>query len=303
MKTQPIPSNENDRLRALKNYEILDSGDDREFDRITQSASLICDVPISLVSLVDEKRQWFKSATGLNVKETSRDLAFCGHTIMDDTIFEIEDATKDVRFKDNTLVTADPNIRFYAGYPLIDHHGYALGSLCVIDRKPKVLSAKQKKILKLLAGEVTSLIVERRLKEELRNFEKLFQFSNDLVFVGGLDGYFKKVNPAFTKTFGWSEEYLLKTSSFEFYHPDDIEKTKNELEKLGSGSKTINFLQRFKTSDGDYKTIEWTSTPEPESGNVYGIGRDVSELQLKEQQLAESEEKLRVFFENSQGLM
>jgi len=301
--TQPIPSNENDRLRALKNYEILDTAADPEFDRITELASLICDVPISLVSLIDENRQWFKSAVGINVKETPRDLAFCGHTIMDSAIFEIEDATKDGRFKDNALVTADPNIRFYAGYPLIEPRGYALGSLCVIDLKPKVLSVKQKKILKLLAAEVTSLIVERRLKDELRNFEKLFKFSNDLIFVGGLDGYFKKVNPAFTKIFGWSEEYLLKTSSFEFYHPDDIENTKKQLQKLGAGNKTINFLQRFKTSKGDYKIIEWTSTPEPESGNIYGIGRDVSDLKLKEQQLAVSEEKLRIFFEHSQGLM
>jgi len=296
MRTLPIPQNEESRLKALQGYDILDSLTETEFDRITGLASIICDAPISLISLVDETRQWFKSAVGLNVKETPRDLAFCAYTIMDKDVFEVKDATKDERFKNNDLVTADPNIRFYAGFPLVDPQGYALGSLCVIDRRPKVLSAKQKKALALLAGETTSLIVERRQKEELRNFEKLFTLSNDLMFVGGIDGFFKKINPAFTKLLGWSEEHLLNTSSFEFYHPDDVENTVKELGKLADGGNTVNFIQRFKTSTGAYKNIEWTSTPETATGNIFGIGRDVSDLLLKKQQLAASEEKLRVFF-------
>jgi PAS domain S-box-containing protein len=303
LKTIPVPANEKERIKALRKYGILDTPGEYDFDRITELASILCDTPVSLVSLVDENRQWFKSSVGLDVKETSRDLAFCGYTILNDAIFEVEDATKDERFSDNDLVTHDPKIRFYAGFPLIDPKGYALGSLCVIDRKPKVLSKKQRRALQLLATEVTSLIVERRLKEELRNFEKLFNFSNDLVFIGGIDGYFKKINPAFTKILGWSQEHLLKTSSFEFYHPDDIKNTAKEIRKLADGGATVNFLQRFKTSTGEYKTIEWTSTPEQDTGNIFGIGRDVSELILKEQQLVENEEKLRVFFENSQGLM
>ncbi len=303
MNTPPVPKNEKERLRALRNYEVLDTAYEDQFDRITELASLVCDVPISMVSLIDENRQWFKSSVGVNNRETPRDLAFCAYTIMDSSILEIEDATKDKRFSNNALVTNDPNIRFYAGYPLVDPHGFALGSLCVIDQKPKVLTPKQKQILQLLAKEVTGLIVEGRLKEELKNFEKVFELSNDLIFVGGLDGYFKKINPAFTKLLGWDREYLLNTSSFEFYHPDDIENTKKELEKLSMGMGTVNFLQRFKTKDGDYKTIQWTSTPEPATGNIFGIGRDVSDIKLKEQQLAISEHKLRVFFENSQGLM
>ena len=303
MTKPPVPRNEKERLKALRDYEILDTKGDDKFDRITELASLICDVPISLVSLIDENRQWFKSSVGLGVKETSRELAFCGYTILDNFIFEIEDATKDERFKNNALVTQEPNIRFYAGFPLIDPQGYSLGSLCVIDRKPKTLDVKQKRILQLLAEEVTALIVERRLREQLRNFEILFDISKDLLFIGGTDGYFKKINPAFTKLFGWTKEELLTTSSFEFYHPEDIESTAKELQKLREGKGVVNFLQRFKTSKGDYKTIQWTSTPETDTGDIFGIGRDVSELKLKEQQLAESEEKLKVFFENSLGLM
>jgi len=303
LKAFPVPENEKQRLRALRNYGILDTPAEFEFDRITELASIVCDTPISQITLVDENRQWFKSSKGLDGGETPRELAFCGYTILNDAYFEVEDATKDERFTDNALVTGAPNIRFYAGYPLMDPNGYALGSLCVIDREPKVLTEKQKRALNLLAQEVTSLIVDRRLREELRSFEKLFKLSNDLVFIGGIDGYFRKINPAFTKILGWSEEHILTTSSFEFYHPDDIENTATELRKLADGRATVNFLQRFKTSTGDYKTIQWTSTPEPASGSIFGIGRDVSELILKERQLVLSEEKLRTFFENSQGLM
>ena len=303
MKKHPVPKNEKARLQALRNYEILDSDTEYEFDRITELASLICNVPISLVSLVDEKRQWFKSSVGMDVRETQRDLAFCQYTILDTEIFEVPDAKTDDRFKDNGLVTGMPNISFYAGYPLIDPDGYALGSLCVIDREPKRLSDNQKRALQLLAKEVSSIIVERKLKKELKNFETLFELSNDLLFIGGIDGYFKKVNPAFTRVLGWSKEHLLNTSSFDFYHPDDIEKTKEQIDKLASGQNIFNFLQRLKTSSGDYKLIAWTSSPDANSGEIFGIGRDVSELREKEQQLADSEERQRMFFEHSQGLM
>jgi len=301
---QPIQHNEKERLRALRSYEILDSLKEYDFDRITELASLICDAPVSLITLIDEHRQWFKSSFGADLSEIPRELAICNYTIMDDAFLEVKDTTNDDRFKNNVLVTGDQHVRFYAGYPLIDRDGYALGSLCVIDRIPKTLNHRQKRSLELLAEEVISLIIDRRLREELRSFEKIFKLSKDLVFVGGLDGYFKKINPAFTEVFGWSKEHLLNTSSFDFYHPDDIAGTATEMKKIaGGGHTTSNFLQRFRCSNGSYKTIEWTSTAEKESGEIFGIGRDVSELKLKEMQLAASEAKARSFFENALGLM
>ncbi|WP_259068571.1 PAS domain S-box protein [Mucilaginibacter sp. X4EP1] len=299
----PVPKNEKRRLKALHDHQILDSLNESEFDRVTELASIICNVPISIISLIDEDRQWFKSVIGMDEKETPRDFSFCSYTIMDTVLFEVEDAGEDERFKNNELVTGEPNIRFYAGYPIIDGCGFALGSLCVIDREPRKLNAQQKRALQLLAQEVSTLIKERRIKVELQNYEKLFERSNDLVFIGGIDGYFKKINPAFERIFGWSEEHLLNTSSFEFYHPDDIENTAKELKRLADGRHTTNFLQRFKTSTGEYRTIEWTSTPEAETGNIFGIGRDVTDIILKDRQLEISEGKLRAYFENSQGLM
>ena len=274
MNTLPLPENELQRLNALQNYQILDTLIEGDYDRITELASLIWDVPISLVLLIDENRQWFKSKLGLDVAETPGELAFCQYAILNNCIFKVEDATLNARFKENILVTAEPNIRFYAGCPLIDQNGFALGTLCIIDRKPKALTESQKRALQLLAEEVTSLIVKKGQREELRNFESLFELSNDLLFVGGIDGFFKKVNPAFEKALGWEKEFLLSTTSLDFIHPDDVDCTFKELRKLSEGHNSVNFVQRFKSKSNGYRSIQWTSAPEPLTGNIFGIGRE-----------------------------
>ncbi|TAH00858.1 MAG: PAS domain S-box protein [Sphingobacteriales bacterium] len=299
----PIPFNETERLQALKSYHILDTVNEKDFDRFTQLASLICEVPISLISLIDEDRQWFKSKVGIEVNETPRNLAFCQHAIMENHIFEIEDATKDNRFKSNPLVTNDPLIKFYAGQPLITPEGFALGTLCVIDRTAKVLTDIQKKSLELLAEEVVSLIVEKRQKEEIKYYEHLFNISNDMVCIAGIDGYFKKINLAFTAILGWDEATLLNTPFFDFIHPSDIENSKEQLLKLSNGEKITSFLLKFRTKENDYKYLEWACTPEIITGNIFAIARDITDEKLKEEKLKISEANFRSFFNNSQGLM
>ena len=159
MSGAPIPANEQARLAELLRYEILDSAREAEFDGLTRLAAELCDSPIALISLVDAERQWFKSQVGLDVQETPRKLAFCAHSILGEGILEVEDASKDPRFADNALVTGEPDIRFYAGAPLRSSEGFALGTVCVIDRVPRRLSAAQRDGLAAIGRQVMSLLL------------------------------------------------------------------------------------------------------------------------------------------------
>lgn len=159
-----LPENEGERLRALRDYNILDTLPEREYQDIVRMAALICGTPIALVSLVDESRQWFKAKIGLEANETSRESAFCAHALLQpDQLFIVPDATRDPRFVDNPLVTSGPNIHFYAGAPLTTTAGHVLGALCVIDRRPRELSNEQKEALFALSRQVISQL-EIRLK-------------------------------------------------------------------------------------------------------------------------------------------
>lgn len=174
-----FPENEAKRQRILEEYKILDTENERDFDEITKLASEICESPISLISLVDTNRQWFKSAHGLSVQETPRTLSFCAHAIHDESIFVVEDARKDERFHDSSLVTGNPNIVFYAGIPLIDNEGFALGTLCVIDNKTKQLNEFQQKALKTLSRQVLKLMEMKKLNYKLNAKNNLLKESYD----------------------------------------------------------------------------------------------------------------------------
>jgi signal transduction histidine kinase len=168
MKSAPLPPDETARLSALKNLEILDTAPEPEFDALTELASVICETPIALISLVDRDRQWFKSKVGLATSEMSRDVSFCGHALLEPEIFVVEDASRDERFKDNPLVTGAPSIRFYAGAQLKTETGYAIGTLCVIDSHPRVFSEEKRKALKTLAHMVISHLELRKKNTELQ---------------------------------------------------------------------------------------------------------------------------------------
>lgn len=168
MKTAPPTIDEAARLKALYDYDVLDTEAEKIFDDLTQLAAQICDTPITLISLVDPNRQWFKSKVGLEAEETSREIAFCAHAIHQKEIFEVEDTLQDTRFFDNPLVTSGPNIRFYAVTPLISRDGHAVGTLCVIDDKPNKLTDNQRQALEVLGRSVISQMELRKHIKELK---------------------------------------------------------------------------------------------------------------------------------------
>lgn len=174
MQAPATPANEVERLHVLRALAILDTQAEERFDRLTRIATRMFNVPISLVTLVDCNRQWFKSCMGLQVQETPRDISFCGHAILGDETFVINDASKDPRFSDNPLVTGVPHIRFYAGQPIRTTHGFKIGTLCLIDSQPREFPASDVEDLTDLA-----CMVENELAAiELATMDELTDINN-----------------------------------------------------------------------------------------------------------------------------
>jgi len=172
----PIPANEQERLQELIRYEVLYTQYEEDFDQIVQLASSICKTPISTITLLDFNKQWFKAKIGIENTEGDRDISFCGHAIVqDEAIMIVNDALEDQRFIDNPLVLGDPNIRFYAGYPLVSPSGYKLGTLCVIDRIPRSLTPEQELTLKILGNQVVKLFELRLRNKEVEVRNKLVE--------------------------------------------------------------------------------------------------------------------------------
>src|SRR3954447_15263302 len=186
----PLPDNETDRLAALYGLDILDSAPEQDFDDIVALASNVCGTPMSLVTLVDTDRQWFKARVGTDLTETSRDLSFCAHAILGRDLLVVPDARQDARFRDNPAVDTDDGVRFYAGAPLVTTDGFALGTLCVVDQEPRRLDVEQLQALRALARQVTSQLELRRYAFALANttarLQELERRKDDLAgLVGG----------------------------------------------------------------------------------------------------------------------
>lgn len=183
---------EEERLKNLKSYNILDTLPESDYDNIATIAAEICGTPISLISLIDDKRQWFKARHGLGATETPKEYAFCAHAINDpENVFIVQDARKDERFHDNPIVTGDPNVIFYAGVPLVGEEGLPLGTLCVIDNKPNLLSKSQIRSLTALSDQVINLLELRKnkqlLEEAFHNLEEKNQELERFAFIAAHD--------------------------------------------------------------------------------------------------------------------
>lgn len=222
----PLPDDEQQRLRRLRSLGILDTFPEQIYDDIVFLASEIADAPIALMSLIDLDRQWFKSKIGIDIMETRRDYAFCAHAILKPReMLVVTNAGRDPRFADNPLVTGEPSIRFYAGAPLVCSDGTALGTLCVIDRKPRTLSALQERALIVLARQVVAQIELREALAQVKTLRGFFPICSGCKRIREDDGYWTRI-----------EAYISKHSDAEFSHsicPDCMEKLyPNEMESI-----------------------------------------------------------------------
>jgi len=212
----PLPDNETTRLEKLHQLKVLDTLPEETYDDVAYLASEIAQTPIALISLVDEKRQWFKSRIGLDAQETSRDYAFCSHAILTpDELFVVPNAAEDDRFSDNPLVTGGPRIAFYAGAPLVCSDGHALGTLCVIDRSPRRLKPQQQKALTVLSRQVVAQLELRDALAQVKTLHGMFPICPMCKRVREDSGYWKQV-----------ETYISQHSQAQFCHsvcPDCIE--------------------------------------------------------------------------------
>jgi len=291
MQATSTTQSEAERSITLAGYHILDSTPEEEFDRLTTLAALTCNTTAACITFPDQDRQWFKSSIGLNFREVPREWSFTEEILRNNEAIEKSD-------------TGEGNFfRFFSGYPIRDPKGFVLGALCVMDEQPRQLQETQRHVLQLIANEVMTLLQNRRQKEEVFYLEKLFLLSDNLVGLTTADGQFKKANLTYTHILGYSPEEMLQMNMLEMIHPDDLAASLAETDNMIAGKSTIAFENRLRTKSGEWRTISWMATAEPDTKDIFSIGRDITEERRKEKLLSESERNFRTFFENSPGLM
>lgn len=299
-----MPQTEVERLARLHNLAVLDSGAEDFFDALVQAAAEVTGMPISLISLIDRDRQWFKANFGLpGVTETPRELAFCDHVVRGGAPVEVADAHHDPRFADNPLVTGDPNIRAYTGVPLTLSDGTRLGTLCVIDREPRALRPEQLRVLSHLAA-AASMALEQRgdlihqrevvraealaVEASERRYRKLFQYSLGLICTHNLQGDMLSVNPAAAASLGYDMGAMLGVNLREFMLPERRPQLDRYLHRIKTERIAMGILELV-ASDGTLRYWRYQNVLDEDAEEPYVLGhaQDVTEQRRYENTLVE----------------
>jgi PAS domain S-box-containing protein len=332
----PFPGDEAARLEALREYHVLDTPPEPAFDQLTQLAAYLCQAPIALVVFVDEKRQWFKSRVGVDIAETPREWAICAHTIHEPDIMVVADATQDPRFADIPYVRDVPGIRFYAGTALRSPDGLALGTLCVLDRVPRVLDPGQLDALRALGRQAEAQLELRRhvrrlgealgQERELRlalgrseeryrqlvedgeeRFRALVELSADALTIIGADGRFAFASQSTRRVLGREPADLVGREIFELMHPEDVDRCRFLLaDAISRPGVPLRAEFRYLHADGSWRHIEADGVNRLREAAVRGVVasfRDVSARVQAQQALRESEERFRQLAESLEDVV
>lgn len=312
----PVPLDEAQRLAALHALHILDTPPEERFDRLTRLAQRLFDVPIALISLVDASRQWFKSRAGLDLVQTSREVSFCGHAILGRRPFVVQDARADPRFSDNPLVTGEPGVRFYAGWPLADPAGYRLGTFCLIDRQPRQLSEADLEVLHDLASLAEQELTNRELLAAcagLRESEERYA----LAVRGTSDGLWDRDiltnteywSPRFRELVGYHESELRSTfeSFVSLLHPDDVERVTLAIRAHLERRDPYDIEHRLRTKNGTYRWFRsrgqavWDEAGRPV--RMAGAISDITDRKLAEEELRATKNLLRAMLDHTPAVV
>lgn len=305
MENYPIPANEKQRLQAVYDYNLQAHDKDEELDVFANAASLICNTPIALVSVFDENYQIIKANCGIEVDAVPRQQTICQFSLMEDEILVIDDVNKFEPAQKIAGVKA-ANIQFYAGVPLIDDNGNALGTLCVNDHHPRKLSDKQRSLLVQLGKNITKLLVSKKRKKDAAYFQNIYKISNNLIGVADINGVLKSINPAFKKVLEVKNDQSIRSKNFlDFVSEKDKKKVQMFLAdlKTNSGSNHFKCLM-YSIETKEEKLVEWyTKSNTSYDNEIFLFGRDITLENSKKEELENSERKFRNFFNSSLGLM
>lgn len=272
------------RLAALDSYAVLDTAPEQAFDDIARLAAQLCGTPSALVSLIDGERQWFKAKVGVNPCETARDIAFCDHAIRSDSVMVVPDTAIDPRFADNPLVTGDPYVRFYAGAPIVDADGHALGTVCILDTRPHAGFDGASTLVALARQVAVQLELRRRIARDTESVavaenyrDLLWSRAIDVMVVTDVDGVIVEANPAWEKMFGSIEAALPINRLFS---PSEV----RPLVVPDEDDDGVQIQRRMMTIGGEEVSIDWTLVRKNDL--VFRIGRDQTRAIRAEEQLA-----------------